>query len=192
MQGEWQKLLLLLCRNDYVMSIINTKEREYLLTSMENLLQEYDYDYTKTALNKIINTWETSKSSLINAFKKHPNYIDGKFMIVFNHEYHREFDEKGIGAFSQWLIDYVIPDYKVNNPIEIQEQTNREGCWWLPNALFKFLIHLEEWITSRTIDDNTAAHINEMIPSIRGHSGEKSSRVINRICTYLGYHLHPY
>ena len=71
------------------MSVITDAERNYLLDKMENLLNEYDYDYTEEALNKIIDTWSTNKATLIEAFKRHPNYLEGKFTqtkaLIFQH-----------------------------------------------------------------------------------------------------------
>ena len=55
--------------------MLTAQEREYLLSSMEDLLDEYDYDYTPTALSKIIDEWVEAKSKLIQAFKKHPNTV---------------------------------------------------------------------------------------------------------------------
>lgn len=91
-----------------VKEIISEKEREMLLKEMENLLDKYDYNYSEDALNKIINTWAEDKADLITAFKKHPNYLEGKFMIVFSHNFSRDVDMNAINNFREWLFSYEV------------------------------------------------------------------------------------
>lgn len=172
--------------------IITETERSYLMTSMEGLLDEYGYTYTVKALNKIIDEWAESKSTLIEAFKKHPNYLEGKFMIAFSCNYERVVNANQSGYFSDWLRRWVISnnDYNNNIPEEIKEMRDREGCAYLPNKLHWFLMELNR-IAERTVSSETAEAINEMVPAMRVHNGEKTSRVINKLCTYLGYNKHP-
>ena len=89
-----------------VSEIINDEERKALLSDMKGLLDEYDYKYTDEALNKIIDTWATNKAELITAFKKHPNYLQGKFMIVFSHNFSRNVDRDVVRRFKQWLLNF--------------------------------------------------------------------------------------
>ncbi len=170
---------------------LTVNERSYLLDSMVELLDEYDYDYKIDALNEIIDEWATQKATLIEAFKKHPNYVDGKFLIAFDYNYERGLDRGVISAFRRYL-DRVAFEHKELVPDDIKEQREAEGCPWLPNRLYEFLLeYLGDYITGRTISEETAKHLEQIIPQIHPHTGEKSSRVINRICTYLGYHKHP-
>ena len=86
---------------EFVKEIINDEERKVLLSDMKGLLDEYDYKYTDEALNKIIDTWATNKAELITAFKKHPNYLQGKFMIVFSHNFNRNVDRDVVRRFKK-------------------------------------------------------------------------------------------
>ena len=94
-----------------VSNIITEEERETLLDQMKNLLDEYDYEYTNRALNKIIDTWANNKKDLITAFKKHPNYLEGKFMIVFSHDFERVTDRNALERFKSWVIDDDVVKY---------------------------------------------------------------------------------
>lgn len=171
--------------------IITEAERSYLLTSMEGLLDEYGYTYTIKALNKIIDEWAESKSTLIEAFKKHPNYLEGKFMIAFSCNYERVVDKNQSIHFSNWLKRVISDaDYVNNVPEDIKEGRRKDGTSWLPTNLYYFLVELHT-IAARTVSEETAEAINEMVPSMRVHNGEKTSRVINKLCTYLGYNKHP-
>ena len=167
--------------------MITETERKYLLNSMMKLLDEYDYNYTLHALNSIIDEWEEQKSDLIEAFKKHPNYVDGKFMIAFSSNYERITDLDAVKKFSRYIQDVIVR--MLNDvPDEMKEQRKREYCAYLPNKLWNFLAYLYEYINDRTISEETAKYLEETIPQIHPHTGEKSSRVVNRVCTYLGYH----
>lgn len=169
---------------------LTTTERTYLLDSMKDLLDEYDYEYSTDALDDIIDEWARQKATLINAFKKHPNYVDGKFLIAFDYDYERGFDISVFNRFMGYL-DHVSYACRESLPADIKALCDECGTL-LPQKLYNFLIiDLQKWIIGRTIDEETAKHLEQIIPQIHPHTGEKSSRVINRICTYLGYHKHP-
>lgn len=167
--------------------VVTATEKETLLQNICELLDEYDYNYSAGAVKSIINEWADQKAELITAFKKHPNYIDGKFMIAFNSDYERAFDKAAIQKFSRW-ITFIIPGCADNMPDAIKER--KGDCAFLPNALYNFLTNLDINITERTISDELTKLLDDIIPEIKPHAGEKASRVINRICTYLGFNKH--
>jgi hypothetical protein len=101
------------------MSIITAKEREYLLSSMEALLEEYDYTYRTSSLEAIIDEWERQKGVLIEAFKKHPNYVEGKFMIAFDADFDRGINKRGSYQFSNWICGYALPEVKDSIPTKV-------------------------------------------------------------------------
>ena len=168
--------------------IITETERENLVEDIKELLDEYDYDYSTFAIESIVDEWADQKEELILAFKKHPNYIDGKFMIAFNYDYERTFDKAAVKKFGEWLVD-IVPSRYEDIPDCIKERRN--GCLFLPNDLWNFLEDLGEYITDRTISKELTMELEDIIPEIRPHAGEKTSRVINKICTYLGLNKHP-
>lgn len=174
------------------MSILTEIEKDYLFDSIVNLLEEYDYDFSDDALDKIINTWAEQKKPLIEAFKKHPNYLEGKFMIAFDHNYDRKIDTKASRAFSNWLmqIDGPITTLVDALPEEIQAKRKEDQCAYLPNDIFVFIDALSD-IAARVISKETADRINEFAPAVHAHEGQKTSRVVNKLCTYLGYNKHP-
>lgn len=168
-------------------NIITETERNYLLSSMTNLLRTYDYNPTDEALNKIIDKWATEKANLITAFKRHPNYLPGQFMIAFSTDYERCINPNTLDSFREYIMSLVRSSVrKAALPEEIILQASREGCSYLPDRLYRFLDTLYN-VQSRNIDDDIATQINEMLPNIHAHDGEKTSRVMNRIFTYLNY-----
>lgn len=164
--------------------MLTTNEREYLLSSMENLLMDYDYDYEINSLTAIIDEWARQKAGLIEAFKKHPNYIEGKFMIAFDADYERSIDRIASRNFSSWLQLHVMYQYKDRLPEEIQAR--KYESQYLPQDIFDFFDYLHNY-AERCISESTAAYLNNCVPEIHAHVGQKTSRVVNKLCCYLGY-----
>ena len=164
--------------------MLNTNERNYLLNSMQELLVEYDYEYSVSALEDIIDEWTRQKWELIQAFKKHPNYIEGKFMIAFSADYERTVNKVASRAFRDWLRYDVMAPMKHNLPKEISE--NLDPWEYLPMGIYNFFYYLENY-ASRTVSESTAEYLNSCVPSLHVHVGQKTSRVVNKLCNYLGY-----
>ena len=164
--------------------IITASERELLINAMTNLLDEYDYNYKPFALNKIIDTWAESKQDLITAFKNHPNYVEGKFIIAYTSDFNRVMDEKPICRFSDWLTNCIwsARDFL---PEDLIEQATKECCV-IPGQMYKFFRHLPNYAT-QFISEELAMEINEIFPFAHAHKGQKMSRVMNKILTYMGY-----
>lgn len=173
-----------------VSEIINDEERRTLLNDMKGLLDEYDYQYTEEALNKIIDEWATNKADLITAFKKHPNYLNGKFMIVFSHNFDRNTDKSAIIGFKKWLLSYdaccaareFMPEEMRNEVIDYGRK--------LPNDIFSFFANMHR-MTGQYIDDYIVDRLNDCCPNIHAHKGQKMSRVVNKLCTYVGFSKLP-
>lgn len=170
--------------------IITSEERESLLRDMERLLDEYDYDYTEYALNKIIDTWAENKSDLITAFKKHPNYLEGKFMIVFSHNFDRAVDINVIRYFKTWLsCDDTAIGVREYMPEDMRKEVQTRGKRY-PDNIFNFFAALDG-VTSQYITSETAAKVNEICPNIRAVEGQKMSRIVNKVCAYIGINKLP-
>ena len=175
-----------------VINIITKEERETLLDQMENLLDEYDYEYTDRALNEIIDTWANNKKDLITAFKKHPNYLEGKFMIVFSHDFERGIDLNALEIFKSWVINGDVVNYvKENNfmPESMKKETSLNGQKY-PTEIFNFLFEIPKY-TFQYIDSEFADKLNRICPEVHAHDGQKTSRVINKLLTYIGVSKHP-
>lgn len=164
--------------------MLNTNERNYLLTSMEELLVEYDYEYTASALEDIIDEWSRQKAGLIDAFKKHPNYIEGKFMIAFDADYEREINFQASYDFKNWVLSKAIHELGENLPEDAMEM-DWFGDKRLKNQMWEFFYYLANY-AERCISESTTNCINNIFPTVNAHVGQKTSRVVNKICTYLG------
>lgn len=182
---------------------ITTEERKYLLDEMKKTLDKYGHYYETFALEKIIDTWAENKADLIEAFKKHPNYLEGKFMIAFDMDYDRQIERKFSRAFSGWLYTDVMRSMKDTLPTEVKDIEdiyisefwglighNKDKDTDLPINVFNFLFNLENH-AERTIRDEDAKMLMETLPNAHIQTGMKMSRAVNKLCTYLGYNKHP-
>lgn len=177
-------------------NIITSEEREEILDNMENLLSKYNYEYSTKALNKIIDTWADQKADLIALFKKHPNYVQGKFLIAFNSNWSRQIDRNGIKGFCNWICEN-LSTIKANLPEYVHNKIQEEAMEFNYNTkeyeraypLTKnadFLYYNFSFIDSQLLNENQAKYFNYIDPSMRFSAGQKMSRAINKICTWLG------
>lgn len=172
-----------------VSEIITEEERYVLLNDMEQLLSEYDYKFTGYALNKIIDTWATNKADLIKAFKRHPNYLEGKFMIVFSHEFERKTDQNAFEKFKIWLLFDACNAIREFMPEDMKDEVVSGGKKY-PDAVYEFILDLPN-MTNQYIDDNIVEKLNEINPNLHAHNGQKMSRVINKFCSWIGFDKLP-
>ena len=101
--------------------IISMEAKESIMANIQHLLEEYDYEYTEDAINKIVNRWAEQKADLINLLSKHPNYVDGEFLIAFNKDWNREIDADGAFEFAQWICNNA-ETIRENLPESIKQQ----------------------------------------------------------------------
>ena len=131
--------------------IISMKEKENIMANIQQLLEEYDYEYTEEAINKIINRWAEQKADLITLLSKHPNYVDGEFLIAFNTDWNREINADGAFEFAQWILDN-IQTVKENLPAGILKQREKDfaisnisqdsfNCYYPITIGLRFLTH---------------------------------------------------
>ncbi len=131
--------------------IISMKAKENIMAHMENLLDEYDYEYTEPAINKIINKWAEQKADLINLLSKHPNYVEDEFLIAFNKDWNREIDPNGAEQFAEWL-KYNAKEIRELMPEHLKQQRESEfasysinrssfDCYYPLTTKLQFLTH---------------------------------------------------
>lgn len=99
-----------------VKTVLSEEEKETLENEVTELLLEYHYSPTHYGVRRIIDNWIEQKGWLIELMKKHPNYVEGKYMIVFENTYERCKDKNAIGNFMTEVADFYknfhIEEYK--------------------------------------------------------------------------------
>lgn len=161
--------------------IITNEERKVILDNMETLLTDYGYNYEIFALNKIIDTWAENKADLITHFKNHPNYVEGKFMIAFDHDYDRKADRQVVNDFWDWINKKANMKYGFDYdewPIMINMATTSTACCYCSEQFVS-----EEFLTYLT---------NNGVTDLLGiRPGMKTSRAVNKILTHFGFDENP-
>lgn len=165
------------------MEILTKNEHNVILQNMENLLSEYNYIYSEDALNTIIDTWAEQKWDLLSAFKRHPNYVENEFCIAFNLDYERTLDLEESFRFSRWIMENIesVERYLPENIAEYKSAGEI-----IPWSMFNVMKHLDSY-AARTLSEDAVSDFSDVFPMLHFHKGEKTSRVVNRICDYLGY-----
>ena len=177
--------------------LITTEERTYLFKKMKETLDEFEHHSGEKGINAILDTWIENKANLIKCFKKHPNYVPGKFMIAISNDYERIVDESGraMNDFFSWLSDYVVEkNIFINNlPEDIKEQMVRDRTLCLPIHMYRAICNNNDIlrISTPTISDGQAHEINNVFPFAHARAGQKTNKVIHKIFRYLRYDKHP-
>lgn len=172
-------------------NFINENEFNTLMDNITRLLEEYDYVYNDSAVAKIINTWAVNNGDLINHFKKHPHYVEGKFIIAFQNDFSREIDISKVNQFAIWLTrDSVLEVMREYCPQDIKDRAKEQNCVWLPYDMWSITRDLSEY-AEQFISEETETKLNRIFPFAHAHKGQKTSRVFNKILTHLGYAKHP-
>ena len=96
--------------------VLTVEERETLRSEIIELLEEYDYNPSGYAVNKIIDEWVKNKGWMIELFKKHPNY-NGKFQIVFDTDYTRCCNKDILSDFAYWM--YYKSEQVLKTPVQL-------------------------------------------------------------------------
>ena len=162
--------------------MLSTSEKNYLQTSMEDLLYKYDYEYSSSAVEDIIDEWTRQKAGFIEAFKKHPNYVEGKFMIAFDADYERGIDKKASNRFGNWILTEAARELHNTYP----EAVSGNWHYGLNMHVYDFFNYLNTY-AERCISGSSARYLSEVFTELKFHEGQKTSRVVNKICQYLGF-----
>lgn len=168
-----------------ISNIITNEEKENLIREMKNILDEYDYSWKVFALDKIINTWAYNMQELIAAFKNHPNYVEGKFMIAYTTSLERGIDMDAVGDFSYWLRCWDVRS-QLELPDDIKKEVDKWYDDYLPRDIYRFFDNLVSY-SEQFVSEETAEKLLEVFPFCHARKGKKTSRVFNEIFTYLGY-----
>lgn len=166
-------------RVETIRELISDSDRKYLLGNMMDLLDRFRYKYKTDALNKIIDEWAYNKADLIRHFRSHPNYLEGKFMIVFSKEFDREMDFDAGRLFYEWILS------KGCQFADVSEYIARMVANPYTNEI-SALITLLCKNGQKTVTADNANRINGLFPDAHIHEGEKTTRAVGKLCRLFG------
>lgn len=172
-------------------NIITVEERTSLVNKIIDLLKEYDYTPEHDAICSIVDEWASQKENLIEAFKRSENYIEGKFMIAFSKNFERPINKREAAIFFDWVIGARRENYSAGRG-ELSEEFEKDRQPWelLPDRIYGFIKDYSVF-SETNISDEAKALLDEKIPELHVHSGQKTSRVVNKLCEMIGVTKHP-
>ena len=134
---------------------------EELIREFTEVLEDNNHGTGSKGINKLFSTWEENKKQLIELLSKHPQWNPEKFMIQFDTNVEREIDISIVSQFFR----------KIDN---IKS---------LPSIVNNFFTYY----TEKTISSFIASEINKKFPELKLREGQKTTKVIKKICEYFDY-----
>lgn len=172
---------------------LKKSQRDTIAQGMASLFNEYDYHYTRDAINGIITRWAEQKGCLIDILSKHPRWNADRLLIAYDVDFDRELDAKAVGSFGAWIMSTASnPTYFDAVPEEVQRMRAEEDCAFLPEKMWEMFYYMSSNFAHQFLTEEEASTINDAFPTINAKAGQKTSRAINKVCAYLGYDKHPY
>lgn len=106
--------------------VLTAEQKQQLVDEMRDLLDEYDYNYSDSAIDKIIDKWFKAKEPIIRILSKHPNWNADKFQVQFNHTFSRILDNKARKSFFEWIDCFSLIAKYVLKPKVINGRTRQD------------------------------------------------------------------
>lgn len=166
-----------------------------------DLLNEFDYDWSYHAIEKIINIWNKNKQWLEVLFSKHPNWDDERKMIVLKKDILRKRDQRGIEEVCYWLREKIRRQHAVSSTDIALGIIPRNECeygwsmWYRVKeyniidskmCIVNILHRIDQMIDKYNADDMNSYIKGLNIPRWNIHTGQKASRIFTRFCKEIG------
>lgn len=91
---------------------LTDEQEQSILQEMKELLYEYDYEYTESALRTIIKKWAEQKGWIINLLSRNENWNADKFQIQFSYNYTRGVNYSALDSFLKWAESTIFKGIK--------------------------------------------------------------------------------
>lgn len=147
-------------------------KKERIMDKLVELLDEYDYEYSDFALEKIIDEWNEKKESLRNILRKHPRWNEEEDMIVFDLNLKREIDKTAVMNFMNWAMEVL--------GLGLGYIHDENSIWKSYN------FPREQFVTQEMIDK-----VRVTYPDFKASVGQKTSRAMNRLFCELKLNESP-
>ena len=185
-------------RNETINTKVDAEEvKKAIVDNMEKALNEYDWRYTRKALEKIYDKFMERKGSLIDILSKHPKWNAEKLYIHFDANYTRTFDKEELESFVNYFrhnifeIENVSPTEKLRESFPIFYQKVENLYWTSLGKMSYFFDILTEYIEGSRVTKKIEETINDQYPELKCKEGQKLSRLINKYCVMVGFDKEP-
>ena len=185
-------------RNETINTKVDAEEvKKAIVDNMEKALNEYDWRYTRKALEKIYDKFMERKGSLIDILSKHPKWNAEKLYIHFDANYTRTFDKEELESFVNYFrhnifeIENVSPTEKLRESFPIFYQKVENLYWTSLGKMSYFFDILTEYIEGSRVTKKIEETINDQYPELKCKEGQKLARLLNKYCVMVGFDKEP-
>lgn len=144
-----------------------------LKSAFYEVMYKYGKSFGEAGVMANLKAWETSKAPLLSLLRRHPNWVEKEKAIVFNYKENRAFD-RGVIDEAAYFIEEMAEE-------QIHE-ADEKG-----NFLVAFRAAITEY--SSTLSD-AALEIIRSRGGIKCAAGQKTSRIIGRLCRQFRVDVH--
>lgn len=144
-------------------------------TEVKDVLEKYNINYTMSGIEDNLNEWQRNKAGLINLLRKHPNWNEEALAVIFEVKENREIDNRQVREYRGNIYNLAC---LLGMTKEIQDNFY--------------------WALCAATDEYNKILLSECsVERIKQHSGvicvpgQKTSRIINKICKKFGIDKHP-
>lgn len=158
-------------------NLVSSKVKQDITKQFIKVLEDRNYPYTESAVNKIIETFLESKASLIKLLSKHPNWNSEKLLIQFDEDYSREFNRVAIVDFVNWL------GTAIQKAGKYYAEVDRQVDWFIR-------YEINDQFFDPSMKD-AITKLNFYNGNFKLRTNMKSSKAILKICKEMGYDKLP-
>lgn len=168
--------------------ILTSREATKMYIEICSLLSTYGYVFSKKAIEKLITIWAENKIELIEKFKAHPNYVEGKFLNVFDRDFTRTANPNLIYDIMDNFSDLVYYYAESFIPEELKNDIYSEahGRTFSYGSAIRRTINLFRGYSQQFIDDSLEERIANYYPQLKIKAGQKTSRAAMKMLKYFG------
>lgn len=146
-----------------------------LKVAFRDVMYKYQKPFTDAGLGLILEQWRNNKAELLDLLRRHPQWREEELAIVFDVQEHREIDQESVEESRFELTD-------------MAERMFADGQSKLPVGRledFEQALRLATETYSRLLPETNVEQIKRL-GRIECTAGQKTSRVVNRLCLKIG------
>jgi hypothetical protein len=148
---------------------------ENMITRVNSVLDKYSKSYCRNGVLANLYAWEQNKTPLIELLRKHPNWNEDALAVVFEVTQSREIDRYLVSPLKSSLLDLCIG-------MEMPGEERLNLSYSLDTAISPY---------AKLLPDEQIVSNIKQYSGVSCAVGQKTSRVINKICQRYGLDKHP-
>lgn len=173
-----------------------------ITTTAVNYLRSLGISCSELGVAKNINEWSKNKTPLLELLCKHPMWREDELAIVTTITEKRELDSNYFSFCDEMrALIFENSDVSYNIITKLRKHIFDNHGGNVPDEFRMFfsmnnnndtaLRFVTQLCFSETVDDDIVSIINLIAPEFKFKSGQKSTRILNKVYEYFGFTKHP-